>query len=198
MSKIDDLTNTIKRLNALIYQYQQQLVKEGDVCGVFLPTKKNELLGEKIYQLKKEVDKIEKTIQITDQSPTILLESVDLYQSSNGYYIVCLHDTKTIIGEVGCNHYENNNIHYVIDDEYQNNGYGFQAVVAMFHYLTANNVEDAKIVIKKKNAPSIKLAEKLTTIFPNFNRYETGELIIYHFNLSKKIDKNSTNSVKFK
>lgn len=164
----------------------------------FYPLKKNELLGEKIYQLKKEVDKIEKTIQINEQDPTISEKSVDLYQSSNGYYIVCLHDTKTIIGEVGCNHYENNNIHYVIDDEYQNNGYGFQAVVAMFHYLTANNVEDAKIVIKKKNAPSIKLAEKLTTIFPNFNRYETGELIIYHFNLSKKIDKNSTNSVKFK
>lgn len=115
-----------------------------------------------------------------------------MYQSSNGYYTVCLHDTKTIIGEVGCNHYESNNIHYVIDDGYRNNGYGFQAVVAMFHHLTANNVEDAKIVIEKKNAPSIKLAEKLTTIFPNFNRYETGELIIYHFNLSKKIDKNSS------
>lgn len=50
MSKIDELTDTIKNLNALIHQYQQQLVKEKNAFGFPLSTKKTELLGEKIYQ----------------------------------------------------------------------------------------------------------------------------------------------------
>jgi len=50
MAKIDELTDIIKSLNALIHQYQQQLAKESYTYGFAFANKKNESLEEKIYQ----------------------------------------------------------------------------------------------------------------------------------------------------
>lgn len=197
MENIEKLKDRINVLNKLIkkyeQQYQQQLLKDQDRYLFFRKSEEIRQIEEKLYKFVDEKLKIEKFIEISNKEPIISEGSVDLYASDKnfevyrGYYTVCLRNTKTIIGEVGCSN-QDNNIFYKIDDEYQNNGYGFQALVALVNYLVLNNVENIVIVIERKNAPSIKIAEKLKIIFPNCNVVDNGECFIYHFDLSKSID----------
>lgn len=148
-------------------------------------------MQEKIYELESEIAKIEKSIEINNSNPIVLGEVVDLYKTdkdSQGRYTVCLHDTKTIIGEVGCTG-NINNIHYAITPEYRNKGYGFQAVLTMLNYLILNNIDNIILIIDKDNVSSIRIAEKLKTVFPDFNIEERERRYIeYHFSLNKSID----------
>lgn len=197
MENIEELKDRINVLNELInkyeQQYQQQLLKDKEDYSSFHKSEKTKQIEEKLYKFVDEKIKIEKFIEISNKEPIASEESVDLYVSDKnfegyrGYYTVCLHNTKTIIGEVGCSN-QDNKIFYKIDDEYQNNGYGFQALVALVNYLVLNSVENIVIVIESKNTPSIKLAEKLKIIFPNCNRIDNGDCFVYHFDLSKSID----------
>lgn len=199
---MDELKNRLDYLNGLIDKYQKQLKKkEQRPSGCYSWEAEDESivqLREKIYQLFGEVSKIEKTLVISDKEPIICSERIDLYktdQNPKGYYIVCLSGTKTIIGEVGCNN-ENNNIHYVIDPKYQNNGYGFEAVATMLNYLVLSGIENIEILIEKENVISIKVAEKLKNIFPNFSENIMDDYLMYHFCLRKKENKEDNISYK--
>ena len=194
MDKIENLKEKLNILEGQIDKYQQRLLKEGDYLTYPFPNEKRRKLEKKIWELEYEVIKIKKIIEVDSTTPIISGELVDLHKNDEnpkGNYIVCLHNSKTIIGEVGCNG-TNNNIHYVIDTEYQNNGYGFQAVVLMLNYLISNNFENIEIYIEKENIYSIKLVEKLRIFFPVFNKNESEHYISYYFNLSqKKAEKNN-------
>lgn len=199
---MEKLKDRLDYLNGLIDKYQKQLEKKEQKPHGYYPWEAEDesiiQLRKKIHQLFGEVSKIEKTLVIADKEPIICSERIDLYktdQNPKGYYIVCLSGTKTIIGEVGCNN-ENNNIHYVIDQEYQNNGYGFQAVVTMLNYLVLSGIENIEILIKKENAISIKMAEKLKNIFPNFSENIMDDYLMYHFCLRKK--KNKEDNISYK
>lgn len=201
MEKIEKLKDRLNYINELINKYEHQLSELEQVnynCFFVPESKKAVKLSIKISKLLNEEIRIKQFLEISDKKPIISNELVDLYKNNEnpkGYYLVCLHGTKTIIGEVGCNN-ENNNVHYIIDDEYRNNGYGFQALVAMVNYLALSNVENIEIVIRKDNIASIKLAEKLKTIFPSFEKKEINDYIIYRFNLNKIIDGKSNVSGK--
>ena len=201
MEKSEKLKDRLNYLNKLINKYEHQLLQlKQDNYELFFVTEneKTRQLKNKISKLLNEAFRIEQFFETSDKKPIISNESVDLYKNDEnpkGCYLVCLHETKTIIGEVGCNN-ENNNIHYVIDDEYQNNGYGFQALVAMVNYLILSNVENIEIIIWKENTVSIKLAEKLKIIFPCFEKKEINNCIFYRFNLNKIIDEKSNISGK--
>lgn len=183
MESIEELRKKIDILQEQIAKYQQRLSKER-----FYSTDSTRKLHEKIYDLKCEIIKIEKIIEVNSSIPIISDEVVDLYKNDKnptGYYIVCLHGSKTIVGEVGCNG-ENNNVHYFIAIEHQNKGYGFHALVTMLNYLILNNIENISIILDKENNISLKLAEKLKAIFPTFNKKEIGDYISYQFNLGEK------------
>lgn len=185
---MEKLKTKLHELERLIQKYKQQLKDEENIQSS--SNKKKEALLEKIYRLNKSKQRIEKVIEISAMDTIISGELVELYkgdENPQGYYTICLRNTKTIIGKIGCIN-ENNNICYAIDEAHRNNGYGFQAVVILLKYLLSKNIENITIVIEKENVASIKLAEKIKSVFPDFIEEETNILIIYNFTLNKSLN----------
>ncbi len=192
MNDIEELRKKIDVLKEQIEKHERRLLKENKNSTFPFPNEAARKIKEKIYALNYEIYIIEQTIEVNNNIPFLSGEVVDLYKNDEnprGNYIVCLHNSKTIIGEVGCNG-PINNVHYVIYPKYRKKGYGFQALITMLNYLILNDFENIEILIQEENIPSLKLAEKLEVIFPIFNKEkkESRNYILYRFNLSKIID----------
>ncbi len=159
-----------------------------------------------LNDIKKRID----TIYLVRQStPVYKGTEIDLYSANNDIqvnlnipngYIVCLHDTKTIVGETGTSmiSYKNDlpeyNVYYIIDEKYRNKGLGFQSTKTLLEYLGDNGIKYISLIIFKKNIPSIKIAEKLQDIYSYNIEYEDGNSITYSFDISNKIEKNKNNT----
>ena len=139
---------------------------------------------------------------ILNSDPTASNDIVDLYRDTTydeelteeqkiyGTYYICPSDSKTRIGKIGYS--SSGNIFYVIRDEYRNKGFGFQALSALFQYLSMNNAKGATIFIAKDNTPSIRLAEKIKEVFPIYKQIDSdnGKYVIYNYNISKELNEN--------
>lgn len=180
-------------LETIIKDYDEQISNEKLTANY----ERRNQLEEKRYKIIKEYLKIDCLLEIMNTNPIISSNEVDLYKNNDlpeGRYIVCIHGTKKIIGEVGCNS-ENNNIFYAINKKYQNKGYGFQAVVSLLNYLILCGIENIVIVIEKENKPSIRLADKLKKIFPDYTFSDNKKLVFYRFKISSKHQEKNTNKL---
>lgn len=142
----------------------------------------------RIYCICTEINLLEKRITVYNMSPLMSDGVVDLYKKDNnphGYYDICLTGTKTIIGEVGCN-YTQNNVHYVINEDYRRLGYGFRALKLLVEYIEKCGLEDFIIIAKCDNIASIRMAEKLME-YVNCSKAEDGGFASYCFILNKEV-----------
>ena len=124
--------------------------------------------------------------------PIYTNNDIDLYKKiiSNdvtGEYLVCLHNNIEIIGQVSFKPSDlfGNNLSYYIEDEYRNKGLGFQAISALIEYLNENNINNVDLFVEKKNVASIKIAEKLSTMYSS-EKEEGPSYVSFHINITEK------------
>ena len=124
--------------------------------------------------------------------PIYTNNDVDLYKKIisddvTGEYLVCLHNNIEIIGQVGFKPSDlfGNNLSYYIEEEYRNRGLGFQAVSTLIEYLNENNINNVDLFVEKKNVASIKIAEKLSTMYSS-KKEEGPSYVSFHINITEK------------
>ena len=192
MNDIEKLTKECDELNQIAEKYREQLekIKQNEE---YYRTNDYRKTCHKLYKVEDQMNKINSTIRVYTNDPIASNEVIDLYKAYDdlfpyGKYLICLHDTKTVIGGTGCNPYSNNNVHYVIDQEYRGNGYAYQAVSVLIDYLASKDVEYVSLLIEKNNIPSIRTAEKLQNYIQNVDIQEYQDTIGYQFKINQKIE----------
>ena len=138
---------------------------------------------------------------VYSSAPTFTNTIVDLHKKDNngiqnndinGEYIVSLHSDKTIVGIVGYGKDAcfDDNFFYVIDEEYRNQGLGFQAACALLEYLSLSGIEHVTFHIEKSNVASIRVAEKIKNVYQECEIEDNDYSITYHFNINDKLINN--------
>lgn len=194
MESIEKLKIKLSSIENQIKDYSQKLSeKETELQNLKIETlikekiNKIEKLRNKLYVLYSKKSQIENSLIVYQSNPIASNEIIDLYKQNEGPkgdYLACLHNTKTIIGELGYNN-ENNNVHYVIYEQYRNNGYATQSLRLLLEYLIICEIEEIEIVIEKDNLPSLKTLEKVVAFMEDVKIEDENMVIICHINLSK-------------
>ncbi|MEE3342883.1 MAG: GNAT family N-acetyltransferase [Bacilli bacterium] len=152
-------------------------------------------LSEQIMRKKRTLFELEKTIKIYSSNPDYTNGFIDLYNisESNSFYLVCFHEEKKPIGELGCSDsIFANNISYCIYKEYRNKGLGFQSVCLLLEYLNSKGIENITIFVEKNNIPSLRIAEKLKDIYKSYTLSNYDTTIAFHFCINnKKLESNT-------
>lgn len=121
---------------------------------------------------------------------------LDLYKLDTdlaGDYYIYLHDTIKEVGLISYNPKYKDTIYgdisYYIDEEYQGNGYAFEALCMLTNYLKNKKVYSIRISVKNYNVPSIKTVEKYEQINSDVVVSDCDGNNIYDFTLRKRIYK---------
>lgn len=154
-------------------------------------------LKEELYDLYKQINRIIldlKSLDLEHMNPILANNLIALYKqgksstSIKGNYYIYLLNSKKIIGEIGCNQ-ENNNIHYVIDEDYQNKGYAYQALLLFVNYLSLNNIENITIMVSEENTYSLRLAQKLQEKYSSVDIKHQDGCFIYCFSIKNVLSR---------
>lgn len=129
-------------------------------------TKILEKLEPKMSKVNNQLIYFDKLYLVHANQPIMESDIIDLYKKDNspyGYYEICLHGTKDIIGHMGCQIVsKSNNISYFIQEKYRNKGYAYQSLVLLLVYLEKKDVQDIRIAVNKDNTYSLKIASKIS------------------------------------
>lgn len=175
--------------------------KDAELHGFLYESAKVTKLKEELYKIYNQIDQVTNelnSLKLQEKTPTTTNGFLDLYKCDDqtnpkGNYYICFHDTKKIIGEIGCN-LDCNNVHYGIDEQFQGQGYGSQALLLLVEYLSSRDLKDIVILIDEDNLASISLAEKLRIFFPSVSVKSDNHYVTYRFNIQK--DKSTEVTIK--
>ena len=86
-----------------------------------------------------------------------------LSDESSSSYVICLHNTQKIIGNIQYRSYHVNtigDIGYAIEEDFRGNNYAYQALVLLSEKLNEDGIEDFWIAVHEGNIPSLKTIQK--------------------------------------
>lgn len=149
----------------------------------------------KMDSLYAEYYKIRDYLIMMDCSLIIGNDIVDLYKENNtnieGKYIICLRDTKTIVGNVDYRpgNFFIGNIGYEIKEQFRGNNYAYHATYLLLQILCLNGINQANISAKINNIASIKTLNKLKECGLDCNIIEdkNENIIRYHYQFNKEM-----------
>ena len=160
---------------------------------------------EKIVNLRDEVEELQNKInEIDDLILKLEIRSwnlissnskIDLYKLDDdidGDYYIYLHDTIDEVGVISYDPQYTNTVYgdisYAIDDNYQGNGYAYEALCMLADHLRKQNVCEIRLSVNNHNIPSIKTIEKYEKVNSNFEVNKLDDAFtIYDFKLMKKL-----------